>query len=244
MPHLETTQQARGKQKASEAWESPLSHATTLLCLFVDTYGTEGLEWHPQTMRLQVESDFGVKLPEQNWHRLLVAVLLLTTDYFYNRPAYFNEMCCVLSGDDLDPGVFKPADAMDCAWGVTEATLISPPDTEHPFTDEVRYYVGALLKDEGFIKPPQVLSMALGELGLSQVQEDYSPDTDDGGLFTAIWQTQASKSNEIDQLVRSTLESLLQQVEALPLQNGDTKGLRDRLRKDIRPNGEEKVRRT
>lgn len=220
------------KQLADEAWLSPLSHATVLLCLYVDTYGMEGLSWHPETVKQQVEEDFAVKLPQQNFDRLMAAITLCTTNYFFKRLSVFIELCNVLSGDDFNPNVFKPADCMDCAWGITEALLIAPPDEEEPFTDEIRYYLAEILKSEGFVQAPDILALALGGNRVDQVSQDF---TDDPELWSAMYKTQKEKNQEVVDLLKSTLHNLLAQLEGLPLQNGSTKELVDKLRTNIRP---------
>lgn len=223
---------APGHAKAREVWASPDSYATTLLVLFVDRYGTEALSWHPETIAMQVGEDFAVEVPRVNMDRLLAAITLVTTNYFYKRLSVFNDTCNVLSGDDFNPGVFQPADTADCAWGITEALLICPPDEEEPFTDEIRYYVGQLLRNEGYVQAPDILRIALGADLSDQIHDTFAEDPD---MFQALHENQTEKTQQCEQLIRENLERLLSQIEALPLANGSAEQLRDRLRQNIRP---------
>jgi hypothetical protein len=219
--------------RARAAWLDPRSFASTLLILFADRYGTEGLGWHPRTIATQVAEDFGVdEVPRQNLDRLLAAIALVTTDYFYKRLSAFVHLCNVLSGDGFDPTTFDPADAADCAWGITEALLISPPDEPEPFCDEIRYYLAEVLRHEGFVRPPDVLALAIGGDRSDQVRDDFADD--DPEMFAALYQAQSARNDEVTRLVRGGIEALLSQVEALPLESGDASGLRQRLLSHVR----------
>ena len=101
-----------------------------MLVLAVDTYGTECTKWTPQTIKAEIEDDFHLKLPQPNLERLLAAIQLLTTDDFYIALPDFITLCNVLSGGTFDPRHWDPADAVEIAWGVTEALLISPPESD------------------------------------------------------------------------------------------------------------------
>lgn len=222
---------AERQLKAREVWANPDSYATTLVVLFVDRYGTEGLQWHPETIAMQVAEDFAVELPRPNRDRLLAAISLLTTNYFYKRLPQFNTICNVLSGDDFNPGVFEPADAADCAWGITEALLICPPDESEPFTDEIRQYVGQILRREGYVQAPDILRIALDADLSDQIRTTFADDPD---MFQALHENQTAKTQECEQLIRENLDRLLAQITALPLSSGSTEQLRARLQQNIK----------
>ena len=44
---------------------------------------------------------------------------------------------------------------------ITESLLLEPHDNPEPFCDEIRYYIGHMLKEEGFTSPPDVLRIAM-----------------------------------------------------------------------------------
>src|SRR6516165_7383164 len=142
--------------QSAPLWTDADAFATTLLTLFLDTYGTEGLAWHPDTISMEIEHDLGIIMPPDNYERLMTAISLLTTDGFFTSVPDFVYGCVVLNGHHVPPGVFSPADAADCAWGVTEAMLINPPEDRTPFSDEICSYIGKVLDDEGILVPPDV----------------------------------------------------------------------------------------
>ena len=93
------------------------TYATILFLIVMDKYGTECLEWAPETIRMEVEDDFGVKLPKQSLDKLMAAITVITTNFFYQDPVRFVELCNIFSGDDAEPNEFDPADVDEIAWG-------------------------------------------------------------------------------------------------------------------------------
>jgi hypothetical protein len=215
----------------------PDSFATTLVTSLVDLYGTEAMSWAPQTIRMELEDDFGVPMAPLLFDRLMAGIALITTDTFYSSLPDFIELCLVLSGAAYDPTVFQPADADDCAWGVTEALLLAPPDSENPFSDEIRAYIGQVTEAEGIINPPDILRIALRDHDvLGKVQAGFA---DDPEMTQAIWDAEASKTDDINSLVRERLRLLIQQLANLRLHHGNTTDLAKRLLKNLaaRPSG-------
>jgi hypothetical protein len=181
-------------------------------------------------MRLQLLSDYGVELPARNLDKLAVAALLLTTDEFYNRLSRFITVCNVLSGAAFNPAVVDLADAEECAWGMTEALLISPPESDEPFSEEIRSYLGKILDSEGIVNPPDLLKIAIR--GTDTGLPAY-PDTSDADLFNASFDTQQARTQEIEANIRQNLQELFAQLAALELANGKTDDLASRARANL-----------
>lgn len=235
LPPLPPEQAARAVRRPAgprDAWHDPESFATTLVTLFVDRFGTGALSWAPETARMEVADAAGGHVPPANFDRLMAGIVVVTTDRFYKNLHDFIHLANVLSGDAFDPTTFEPADAADCAWGITEALLLGPPedDDAEPFVDDVRHYLWHVLDAEGFLKAPDVLRLALGPDRYQQASNDWA---DDPQLWGDVQKNQAQKTDEINALVRDGLGRLLAQVEALPLTHGDATDLRQRLRGEI-----------
>jgi hypothetical protein len=203
------------------------TYATVLLVFFVDRYGLEALDWHPETIKLQLQQDFGIVFPKSGLDKLMAAVAIVVTDAFFRDTPQFIELCNVLSGDDFDPTVFEPADSAEMAWGVAEAMLLFPPAESMPFSDEIRAYVGRVLRDEGYVRPPKVLRFATDADFADQVEFDFTSDPE---MFQAIYANQSAKADEIDVLVMDNLQELLTQLTSLPLNTGDTSQIKERIR--------------
>jgi hypothetical protein len=202
-------------------WTNPDAFTTTLLVLFLDKYGTEGLKWDPATIAMEVEQDFGVALSGPNFDRLMTGVQLLVTDDFYKSLPTFIAFCNVLAGGSWNPELWDPADALEIAWGITEALLISPPEDEEPFTEEIRAYIGYTLDAEGIMQAPDVLRIAARNTQ-AFVQNDFS---DDPEMFAAMYAVEQEKTNEINKIVRFRFGLLAKQLEGLELRTGDARGI-------------------
>jgi len=208
----------------SAAWVDENTFATTMLIMLIDRYGTEALEWSPETLLMEIEEDYGIDLPSPNADRLMTAIDILTSDNFYNSLPDFIQQCNILSGDSYDPRSWDPADASEVAWGITEVLIIEPPDGEEPFNDEIRAYIGATLDAEGIIQPPDVLKIAVRGVAdlVGQISGEFS---DDPVMFGAIYEFESSKTQSINEYVKGNLLKLANQLEQLPLKVGQTAGV-------------------
>jgi hypothetical protein len=204
-----------------EMWKSPKTFGIVLLTVFLDRFGVEALQWDPATIVLEVEEEFDVDLPQCAIDKLMAAINILTSDSFYNNLPDFITFCNILSGDTYRPDMFDPADSAEIAWGITEGLLIAPPedDADGPFNDEIRGYIGAVLDSEGIITAPDVLQIALRKSNVSDAANQFS---DDPEMFNAIFDTEAGKSAEINGILQQKAIMLVEQLQALQLQNGKT----------------------
>lgn len=202
-------------------WKSPQTFGSVLLTVFLDRFGVEGLDWDPNTITLEIEEEFDVDLPQCVLDKLMVAISILTSDAFYRSLPDFITFCNVLSGDTYRPDTFDPADSAEVAWGITEGLLIAPPedDTDGPFSDEIRAYIGAVLDSEGIINAPDVLQIALRKANVSDAANQFSDDPD---MFNAIYDVEAGKSAEINGIIAEKVNMLLGQLRVISLQNGST----------------------
>lgn len=203
-----------------QRWTAPDSFGTTLLVMFADRFGTEGLSWEPNTIMMMVEREFQVALPDYNFDRLMAAISLQLSDAFYKDLATFIDVCNVLSGDLYDPRTWDPADASECAWGIVEAFFLCPPEGDSPYSEEILAYIGCVLDAEGIKNPPEILRMAIRDT--PEHQDDYS---DDPTMFAGIDEFQRSKASDINNTLRRNLRSLQQQLESLPLRTGDARNV-------------------
>lgn len=213
------------------------TYATVLFVLAVDAFGPECLfdpddpgrgPWHASTFRSMIEQRFGVKLPKCNLDKIMAAATICTTDLFFTNLDRFIVLANILAGDEFDPSEFEPADPVECAWAITEALLLDPPDEENPepFSDDVRRYIGFVLKEDGFVTPPDVLRIAIGDDLAGRVSYDFA---DDPEMFSGIWSVQEGKAAEVEAILRENLIELRHQLGLLRLQDGSTAEFQKRL---------------
>jgi hypothetical protein len=217
--------------------------ATTLLVIAIDTYWDEerpkdpshwiiGADrWSPETIVAELEDDFNVRVPQLNQDKLFIAINLLVTDDFFTRTRRFIDACNVLSGSEMSRA-FDKADAMECAWGMTEALLIHPPGEGEEFCNEIRHYLGKVLDDEGIQEPPDLLRLAIRDTRNGAA--DYSDmDIEDPSMFAAEYDVQADRAKEIKETLERELIELFEELKHLPLRHGNTTDLLKRIQKKL-----------
>ena len=220
-----------------EVLMSPETLATMLLIVFVDKFGMEPLggpraiiggsdssvrePWDPTTVIMEVNRVFSVELPEGNFNKLMAAITLVTTDQFYESLPDFINLCNCLNDGTSIPGQWIPADVEAVAWGITEAIIIWPQANDKAiFCPDIVEYIKKVLECEGLVVPPDILRLESppGEDPWTQVQSTYS---DDPEMFAAIYGVQHSRTDEVNQNVKTRLKMLLDQLQNLRLQDGD-----------------------
>lgn len=230
----------RGKDVLRGLCRDPEVYGTTLLVWAVDALGWDDetkqpnvFVWHPETVRLELEKAAGVGLPDHNFDKLMACVAVMTTDAFFKDPGRFIILVNALVGEGFDPHQVDHPSSLEIAWAVTEALLLVPPDAKEPepFSTEVRHYVGRVLREEGYVTPPDILRIALDADFSAKVTYDFG---DDPEMFGAITKVQEDKSREVTAVVSEGLAELLGQLKALPLQTGNTAEVEKRIGQTLR----------
>jgi hypothetical protein len=209
------------------------AYTTALLTLLIEKYGTESFEWSPQTIREQLEEDFAIKeLPKSTLDKIMAGINLLTTDHFYQTPSRFIQLANILAGDDFDPTTFDPADSAEIAWAIVEAYLLDPWEAdEDRFAPEVKAYIGEVLNDEGFVNTPKILVMALRDNLEDFIQLEYA---DDPEMFEAIYDSNNSKTEDIERMIGINLQLMVDQIKTLPLKEGSSDQILENIQKQIK----------
>lgn len=213
------------KPALRQALGDPDSFASILLVILVDSFGMESLNWHPSTIRQELEEEFALQLPKGASDRLMAAITVVTTDLFYTDLPAFVQVCNVLAGSEFNPAAPDIADVMECAWGIAEGMLLDPPELPDLFTDDIRRYLGAVLDHEGYLFTPKILSPAIRE----ETRDTLYSWSDDPEFFKSIHQNQQTTANEVDQTVTALLGELVQSLVRLPLQTVSGAELQKRL---------------
>ena len=208
------------KTKIKEMLEWPETFGLVLLVIVLDNYGTESLNWELETILSQLEDDFGAKLPKINKDKLGSMITALTSDTVLQDWFSLNVCCEALNNDPISFDVLDPVTPEQLAWGIVELGLLFDKDDQPKYSDEVCRYMGVVLAEAGFSRAPKVLSMAV----LPQWMDPNALEDKDiyAGHFNKV-------SSDIDQLnlyVHQRVAELMEQLDAVPLENRDMEAWR------------------
>jgi hypothetical protein len=202
----------------------PETPATILLVIFIDEFGTECLEWEPQTLQLEVEGTWGVKLPATNWDKLYAVFTALTTNTFERAAEGFIQICNGINGDN-DFTNFTPATVEDMCLAVAEMSLIDPPEKGNfPFSPEVVAYINEKLKDEGFVQAPKLLSPYVKEY---EPMEEPKLIEEEESLYKMHYNAQRERRAEIEGEAVTRLSDIIQRLQVTPLRYASKEKIAD-----------------
>lgn len=139
--------------------EAPATMATVLYAIALKLFGVEIHEWEPEMFDLEFRDEIQANVPEVNQDKLNALLAAIVTNRFYRDFLPFTHTCELLNGDEADVETLTP-DLLpaEIAWGVIEVRLN---DNDEPaFDPEVANYVGVILDQNGFLRPPEPLQFA------------------------------------------------------------------------------------
>ena len=206
--------------------------ASALFLIVMDDYGEEALQWAPETIRRELEDDYRLELPKETLDKIMAAITVVTTNFFYKDVTRFIELCNIFAGDDFQPDEFDPADADEILLGITEALFLWPPDDseESQFSEEIREYIGQVLGEEGVVKPFDMLRLALDGDQSERVDSEYA---DDPEMYSAIYGAQSAKTDEMQETYLENVGALMQQLSLLRLKEGKTEAAVQQLQQIV-----------
>tara|TARA_R110002020_G_scaffold354958_4_gene567684 strand:+ start:3888 stop:4574 length:687 start_codon:yes stop_codon:yes gene_type:complete len=198
------------------------THATVLLLILLDTYGPESLEWAPETISMELKDDYAVNITKQTLDKIMAAIAIITTNYFYKDVLKFIELVNILSGDDAEPDEFDPATAGEILWGLSEAFLLWPPEEgDNPedtqFSAEIIEYMSQVMRDEGYMSAPDMLALS-GHDTTEFVRDTWS---DDPEMYQAIYEVQQQKMEDLKFALKGSFKELFVQLQLLPVRSGN-----------------------
>lgn len=203
--------------------EDPRTPASCLLILCLDEWGTNFLQWEPDTFLIQAQQSWGAQLPTANRDKIWALVTHLTTNLFYVNLQAFVNICNALNGHGASFEQFEPAEVDELAWGIVEAQLVDPPQKGGVFCPDIKAYLGARLKYEGFQRVPKPLK---GLVRLPDRQEETNQVLGGDAIdFKAYWDMQSQRVDAVEAYVRDRLQVLFSTLGALPLVHADQKSL-------------------
>ena len=184
---------------------------STLLLLVADRLGEDlfdadtGAARSPEALRQEFEIQFGCKIPDDNLGKLMAAISVLSSDALYRSLSSFIFTVHGLLGDGTDWVYAEPIEAEDLAWAVMEAMIIWPPEPGNIFDSQIVAYCRAIMKKEGLMSPPAVLSFAREDAVYGDIGQ-YGDD---------ILMEQSSRTEAVNDYLETKQVELLQQIETI-----------------------------
>ena len=199
--------------------------ATSLLVGLIDEFGTELFEWDPDTLRLELKSEYQVDIPQSNMDKIQALLVVMTTDLFYRNLEAFMHVANSLGHSGADFQSYDPPDVQEISWALAETALVDPPDKNTAFGPEIVTYMREKLRDEGFSKAPRIMAPFCGN---PDRDEDVSGAfADDEVLYHGYWESQQRKALTVDRFLQEGLQRIMSEISALPLQSANKQAIRE-----------------
>lgn len=166
------------KRTYEQLWKSRDTVGTTLLIMVLDSYGQEAFDMDPQALRQEIEEGFGVSdIPSISTDKIWALWNSLTTDLVHTDVSTFMNTANVLTGTPMSYDVFDIADPYECAWAITELTMLDP-NTAERLSPEVKRYIGEMCKELGLYRlPPSLAKVAdMGSKDYAANMESHAVD--------------------------------------------------------------------
>jgi len=146
---------------------------------------------------------------------------LLTTDLVHTDVSTFMNCANVLSGTPMSYDVFDIADPYECAWAITELTMLDS-NTPERLSPEVRRYIGEICKELGLYRLPPSLSK-VAEMGPNDYvanMESYATDT---VQLQIMIQNQIKFKDDVQAYVDRRTSKMMLELNNVPLMNKDSR---------------------
>jgi len=213
MPEQRWSTLIRGQQ--ADVLKDDSAPATILLLMLIDEFGTECLDWEPETLQLEVKDAWSIELPQTNWDKVYALMTVLTTNLFEQNLETFTHVCNALSGAGADFTTYDPATVEEMSTAIGEIVLLDPPEKGNfNFSDEVKTYMQVRLAYEGFITPPKMLAPFVEALPPLPEPEIIPPAEED---YKAHYNAQRERILEIEDEVRNRIQEIITRLQKLPL---------------------------
>jgi len=211
--------------QAAHLLSDPASIGTPMFVLLLDRFGTDMLDWEPETLRMEIEGQWGVIPPQENRDKIWALINIVSTNLFNVSLEFFIHAANALSGEGADFGNYDPATVTEMCWALAEQHLIAPLDENEDFSTEILEYMKRALREEGFSQVPQLMKPHVGsEIDL---QEDVeSALALDGIDANAFWDRQTRDRMRVDEYVTRRLTRLISEVASLPLREADQRAVK------------------
>jgi hypothetical protein len=206
------------KDKLRDVLSDPNVHATTMLAVLLDNFGTDAINADPEVIADSLNNLVGYTIPSKNLDKLQAIVATLATNQFLVSPRVFHAITNALNGSGSETDVFDPVTPEEINWALTEVMLNSfdkdqSQNLDSMFSPSVKRYINEIYRLDGITLAPEPVKHLLVPTGNI---EDVEPFPE---LAPAINQIAQEKSDEIKVYTVNHAARLIDELTSLPLQN-------------------------
>ena len=155
-PPAEKTAAAPIRSKESSFFSTSFATPVELASTLSDKYGTEWLEWEPETLWKEIREDWNTQISRINHEKINAAKLLLLSDSFWRNWETFEKV--VLAFNSVMPLFDRKQDIT--VGQMVHAVAQANEMRQEAFSDEVLSYIAMQAKEEGFLWLPAPLGVA------------------------------------------------------------------------------------
>jgi len=134
--------------------------ASVLGDILTNEYGTEWLDWEPETKWQTIKMDFDTDIHPVNKEKINAVATLLLVDDYWKEWHIFEAITKALNNEITSFYMMEGCSPAQMAWSVEESSRIRV----EKFDDEVAAYVRANCLNHGYVAFPMQLSFAQGDV--------------------------------------------------------------------------------
>lgn len=206
------------RQQLADVWKSPETSATVLLAIAIDLYGSEVLDWEPETLKEALRSSLDIEVTQREVDRFLALKTALMTNMAYTDVITFHHTINALNGSQAVFNTWDPIDLDELTWGLTELMLNDRPvndqDWVSRFSSDVKRYIGLIIEQTGSYIPdamPAVIK-SLAEYAIDNSTTDMDPT-----LYAVAYENSTAEVRDAEQYTQKKLDDTLTLLNQLPL---------------------------
>jgi hypothetical protein len=208
-------------ETVAEKFRDPSLFCSSVLILLIDNFGTEVLDWEPETIYMELEEVFKVKMNNLLADKINASCSLLSSDLYHKSLEAFTTINSAFSFKSVSAKEFNFSTLEDVMWGVSEARMLEGPELYDAagFSHDISRYTAELLSVEGISKPPDILKFS--EFNPTELDQRDITLAGDGMAAEAYWRRQEEERAKLEEMATKNMQELIKEVQELPLKNGE-----------------------
>ena len=132
----------------------PATHVITLLALILDHYGTDCLNWEADSLKLSLESEYGLTLGSFTVDKLQAGIATLTSDAYNRSFENFNVICNAFNLRFISFETLDPPNPQEIAWFFVCLKLLIANDFDsRTLNPEILKYLEIIFQSNSIYSP-------------------------------------------------------------------------------------------